>query len=192
MAYRNPQGESWPTWFSASDLAALKVIWGEETDATSTLLPQRLIGTATNDVLIGGAGPDLLRGELGNDQLTGGGGADELWGALGSNQFFSSADGALDRLFISRDGSTNRRRNTTVDQIAALGSEDQLGILGATTSRLRFERTSVNSTAYGQLQGIGIFVGKRLEAIYTGGDLRLQQLRDLSVGLPASTTGDLG
>ena len=192
MAYRNPQGESWPTWFSASDLAALKVIWGEETDATSTLLPQRLIGTATNDVLIGGAGPDLLRGELGNDQLTGGGGADELWGALGSNQFFSSADGALDRLFISRDGSTNRRRNATVDQIAALGSEDQLGILGATTSRLRFERTSVNSTAYGQLQGIGIFVGKRLEAIYTGGDLRLQQLRDLSVGLPASTTGDLG
>jgi len=192
MAYRNPLGESWPNWFSASDLAALKAIWGEETDATSTLLPQRLIGTATNDVLIGGAGPDLLRGELGNDQLTGGGGADELWGFLGSNQFFSPADGALDRLFISRDGSTNRRRNASVDQIAALGSEDQVGILGATTSRLRFSSTSVNSTAYGQLQGIGIFVGKRLEAVYTGADLSLAQLQELTVGLPASYTGDLG
>jgi len=50
----------------------------------------------------------------------------------------------------------------------------------------------VNSTAYGQLQGIGIFVGKRLEAVYTGADLSLAQLQELTVGLPASYTGDLG
>jgi hypothetical protein len=35
-------------------------------------------------------------------------------------------------------------------------------------------------------------VGNRLEAVYTGGDLSLVDLRDLSVGLPASYTGDLG
>jgi serralysin len=193
MAYRNPQGGSWPNWFSASDLAALKAIWGEETDAASTLLPQRLIGSAIDDELIGGAGSDLLRGELGNDLLTGGGGSDELWGGAGSNQFFSPADGALDRILISRDGSSNARRNrSSVDEIAALGSEDQLGILGATTRRLRFSPTSINSTAYGQLDGVGIFVGKRLEAVYTGGDLSLAKLRDLTVGLPASYTGDLG
>ena len=193
MAYRNPQGDSWPNWFSANDLAALKAIWGEEADATSTLLPQRLIGSTNADELIGGAGPDLLRGELGNDLLTGGGGTDELWGGAGSNQFFSTADGALDRILISRDGSSNARRNrSSVDEIAALGSEDQVGILGATTRRLRFSPTSINSTAYGQLEGVGIFVGKRLEAVYTGGDLSLAKLRDLTVGLPASYTGDLG
>ncbi len=193
MAYRNPKGGKWPTWFSTSDLAALKAIWGEETVAPSTLLPQRLIGSPIDDELIGGAGPDLLRGELGNDLLTGAGGADELWGGAGSNQFFSSADGAADWLLISSDGSTNARRNrSSVDEIAALGSEDQVGILGATTRRLRFSPSSINSTAYGQLEGVGIFLGKRLEAVYTGGDLSLAKLRDLTVGLPASYTGDLG
>jgi len=193
MAYRNPQGDRWPNWFSANDLAALKAVWGVEADVTSTLLPQRLIGTAVSDTLIGGDGPDLLRGELGNDEITGGGGADELWGGLGSNQFFSAADGALDRLLISRDGSTNARRNrNSVDEIAALGAEDQVGILGASTRRLRFTPTSITSKAYGQLDGLGIYVGKRLEAIYTGGDLSRSELQDLTVGLPANYTSDLG
>jgi len=193
MAYRNPQGDRWPNWFTANDLAALKAVWGVEADVTSTLLPQRLIGTAVSDTLIGSDGPDLLRGELGNDEITGGGGADELWGGLGSNQFFSAADGALDRLLISRDGSTNARRNrNSVDEIAALGAEDQVGILGASTRRLRFTPTSITSKAYGQLDGIGIYVGKRLEAIYTGGDLSRSELQDLTVGLPANYTSDLG
>jgi Ca2+-binding RTX toxin-like protein len=193
MAYRNPQGDSWPTWFSANDLAALKAIWGQETEATSTLLPQRLIGSASDDTLIGGGGPDLLRGEQGNDVLTGGGSADELWGGPGSNQFFSAADGAADWLLISRDGSSNTRRHrSSVDEIANLGSEDQVGILGAATRRLRFSPTSIASNAYGQLDGIGIYVGQRLEAIYTGGDLSRAELQNLTVGLPASYTGDLG
>jgi Ca2+-binding RTX toxin-like protein len=193
MAYRNPQGDSWPTWFSANDLAALKAIWGQETEATSTLLPQRLIGSASDDTLIGGGGPDLLRGEQGNDVLTGGGSADELWGGPGSNQFFSTADGAADWLLISRDGSSNTRRHrSSVDEIANLGSEDQVGILGAATRRLRFSPTSIASNAYGQLDGIGIYVGQRLEAIYTGGDLSRAELQNLTVGLPANYAGDLG
>jgi serralysin len=193
MAYRNPQGDSWPTWFTVNDLAALRAIWGEETEATSTLLPQRLIGSAINDTLIGGGGPDLLRGELGNDVLTGGGGADELWGGIGSNQFFSAPDGAVDWLLISRDGAFNpRRTRSSVDQIADLGSEDQVGILGTATRRLRFSATSIASNAYGQLDGIGIYVGNRLEAIYTGGDLTRTELQNLTVGLPAGYSGDLG
>jgi len=193
MAYRNPQGDLWPNWFSDNDLAALKAVWGAETDITSTLLPQRLIGTAVNDTLIGGDGPDLLRGELGNDVLTGGGAADELWGGPGSNQFFSAADAAQDWLLINRDGSSRMARNRrTVDNIADLGSEDQIGILGVRTNRLRFVETSIASTAFGRLDGIGIYVGKRLEAIYTGGDLSRSELQNLTVGLPASYTGDLG
>ncbi len=193
MAYRNPMAGSWPTWFSTNDLAALKAIWGEEADATSILLPQKMIGSAINDKLTGGEGPDLLRGELGHDLITGGGGADELWGGPGSNQFFSPVDGVADWLLISRDGSTNKRRNrSSVDEISALGFEDQVGILGAVTRRVRLSPTLINSTAYGQLDGIGIFVGKRLEAVYTGSEISRAELRDLTVGLPASYTGDLG
>jgi serralysin len=197
MAYRNPQGETWPTWFSANDLAALKAIWGEETgsgvNTTARSSGDRLIGTASDDVLIGGAGQDLLRGELGNDKLTGGGSADELLGGLGSNRFSSATDGAMDWLLISRDGSSKRSKmRRSVDDIADLGSEDQIGILGARTSRLRFAATSIESKSYGLLDGIGIYVGNRLEAIYTGGDLRRTELQNLTVGLPASYTGDLG
>ena len=195
MAYRSPLGDQWPTWFTSNDLAALKAIWGEATgaDTQPKVLSQKLIGTISDDVLTGGLGSDLLRGDLGNDVLTGGGGADELWGDLGSNQFFSAADSARAWVLIGRDGSTNPRRNRrSVDEIAEIGSEDQVGILGSTTRRLRFSPTSINSTAYGQLDGIGVYVGKRLEAVYTGRDLSLSDLRDLTVGLPASYTGDLG
>jgi serralysin len=195
MAYRSPWGDQWPTWFSSNDLAALKAIWGEATDAGTQpqLLPQKLIGSAIDDTLIGGGGPDLLRGEQGNDVLTGGGSADELWGGPGSNQFFSAADGATDWLLISRDGSSKTRRyRRSVDEIADLGSEDQVGILGAGTRRLRFSATSIASNTYGPLDGIGIYVGQRLEVIYTGGDLTRAELQNLTVGLPAGYTGNLG
>ena len=198
LAYRSPLGESWPTWFTANDLAALKAIWGVET--TKVMSPtatspsgDRLIGTVLNDVLTGGSGPDLLRGEQGNDVLTGGGGRDELWGGKGSNQFFSGSDGEQDWLLISRDGSRKTRRNRrSVDEIAELGSEDVVGILGTKTGRLRFESTTFKSKAYGRLDGTGIYVGQRLEAIYTGDELSRSALRDLSVGLSASYTGELG
>ena len=195
MAYRSPQGEQWPTWFSNNDLAAFKAIWGGATGAGTQPKPlvQKLAGTSNNDVLTGGSGPDLILGYFGNDILTGGGGPDELWGDLGSNRFLSSADEAADWVLISRDGSTKSRRNRgTVDEIAELGAEDRVGILGASTRRLRFRSTTINSTAYGVLDGTAIYVGKRLEAVYTGGDLSRADLRDLTVGLPANYAGDLG
>ena len=198
LAYRSPLGGSWPTWFTANDLAALKAIWGVETNAgvsttASSPAGDRLIGSAFDDVLTGGVGPDLLRGELGNDVLTGGGGPDELWGGKGSNQFLSASDGSQDWLLISRDGSRKTSANRrSVDEIAELGAEDRIGVLGARTSRLRFETTRLNSRTYGVLKGTGIYVGKRLEAIYTGDDLSRVDLQDLSLGLPASYTGDLG
>ena len=180
LAYRSPQGESWPTWFTFNDLAALRAIWGSESgNGVSTRaadpMGDRLIGTAFNDV------------------LTGGGGADELWGGKGSNQFFSASDAQQDWLLISRDGSSRLRRTAgTVDDIAELGAEDRIGVLAARTNRLRFESTKLQSQAYGLLEGTGIYVGKRLEAIYTGDDLTRAELQDLTVGLPASYTGDLG
>ncbi len=198
MAYRQPLGGSWPTDFTFNDRAMLQYVWGVETgDGVTATSPspagERLIGTTFNDTLTGGAGPDLLRGEFGNDVLTGGGDADELWGGKGSNQFFSGADGATDWLLISRDGSKKTRRNrSSVDEIAELGDEDQIGILGTRSGRLRFRNTELKSRAYGALDGIGIYVGKRLEAIYTGGDLSRSELQELTLGLPASYPGDFG
>lgn len=192
MAYRSPQSGVWPTAFSANDLAALRLIWGVESDVATVPLGQRLIGTEGNDTLIGGLGPDFLRGELGNDQLIGGGGGDQLWGGSGSNLFRSSADGVSDWLLISRDGSRKiRQAAATVDVIQELGSEDRIGILGARTKQLRFKPVNLESASWGPLDGIGIFAKNKLEAIYTGGDFTRADLRGLTEGLAANFTGDL-
>ena len=46
-----------------------------------------VVGSAFNDLLIGGLGPNLLSGEGGNDRLLGGGGTDTLIGGAGADQF---------------------------------------------------------------------------------------------------------
>lgn len=192
MAYRSPQSGVWPTAYTSNDLAALQAIWGTERQPApeSAPLPQRLIGTAANDRLTGGLGNDLLRGELGNDSLIGGGGADELWGGPGSNRFSSAADGARDWLLISRDGSRKlRKAAATVDVIEELGSEDRIGILDASTKQLRFKPISLNTSSYGAVDGIGIFVKNNLEAIYTGSSLSRSDLRGLTQGLAADFAG---
>lgn len=195
MAYRDPLGDRWPTVFSSSDLAALKQIWGQETEVTTSnvFLPQKLVGTPDDDVLTGGLGSDLINAESGNDILIGGGGLDELIGGLGSNKFVSKDDEFSSRILITRDGSKQVNRNQlTVDEVSELGTEDQIGIVGASTRQLRFLPTLINSNYFGRLDGIGIYVGKRLEAVYTGGDLTISEIKKLTVGLPATAIGELG
>lgn len=195
MAYRSPLGKNWPTAFTFNDLAALQQIWGEETEISppSAYLSQKLFGTASDDVLTGGLGSDLISGESGNDVLIGGGGVDELFGGFGSNKFVSKSDDFESRILISRDGSKQDSRNQfTVDEIAEVGIEDKIGVLGASTRQLRFLPTLINSASLGRLDGVGIYVGKRLEAVYTGGDLTISEIKRLTVGLPATFTGELG
>jgi hypothetical protein len=195
MSYRSPLSGRWPTSYSSNDLAALKALWGESvpTADESTLPAKKIIGTPFDDELTGGFAAEFIQGKDGDDVLIGGGGEDKIEGGLGSNQFFSLEDGASAFVLISSDGSRSSVRNRqTVDEIAELGIEDRIGIIGASPRRLRFRPTSINSTAYGPLQGIGISIGKRLEAVYTGQTLTLSELRDLTVGLPNGFTGDLG
>jgi hypothetical protein len=195
MAYRLPLSDRWPTQYSDSDIAALKAIWGESTsDAANSISPsKKIVGTPGDDVLTGGLASELIQGLGGNDVLIGGGGEDQIEGGLGSNQFFSLEDEDRAFVLISPDGSKSSVLNRrTVDEIAELGIEDQIGIIGASTRRLRFAPTSTNTRLYGKLDGIGISIGKRLEAVYTGQNLTLAELRDLTVGLPDGFTGDLG
>ena len=200
MAYRSPlAGDVWPAWFSKNDLAALTQIWGTEqapapapVPATS-VLGVRLVASPAGDVLTGTRAADRLSGDLGNDTLIGGAGADELWGGAGSNAFQSGADGSIDWLLISRDGRLNRfQASKTVDVIQNLGQEDHVGILGAKTSQLRFRVTSLASLTYGAISGTGIYAQGRLEAVYTGSDLDVAQLKGLTEGLPKTFTGVFG
>lgn len=201
MAYRSPQTGVWPDWYSNNDLAALKSIWGSQNSAQSATTattasssaadtPKTLIGTASNDVLIGGVSNDVIRGEAGNDDLIGNGGADQLWGGAGSNRFSVLSDAAKAWIYITRDGSANRRKlAATVDVIAQMGSEDKLGILGATTKQLSFHKASLSGSIWGSLSGIGIYAAGHLEAIYTGRVLTASQLHNQTVGLPANFSG---
>jgi Ca2+-binding RTX toxin-like protein len=175
MAYREPRNGSWPEAFTSSDLAALTAIWGAERPGPSN----RLIGTDAPDRLIGGPADDQLQGLAGPDQLRGGG---------GSNWYASPADGAQDWLVISRDGSRRLRRAArTVDVITEIGTEDRIGILGARSRQLAFERVAVESPSYGPLEGIGIFAKGRLEALYTGGGFNRFELSQLTLGLPTDS-----
>ena len=197
MAYRSPEGGSWPTSYSSNDLAVLQAIWGAEAGAAAIQpLPLELTGSEGDDQLTGAAGDDVitglggndrLQGLAGNDLLIGGAGSDELWGGAGSNRFLSAADGVRDTLLIERDGS--RRLGPTrrsVDEIAELGREDRISILGAKTRQLRFRDVDLNSRSYGSLSGVGVFVGRCLEAVYTGDELSGSQFEALCRGLPAS------
>ena len=60
MAYRLPQGDQWPTWFSRNDIKALKAIWGKAKGGLRS-------GDFGNDPLI--AGGKQRQGDLGLDQL---------------------------------------------------------------------------------------------------------------------------
>ena len=195
MAYRTPLGSRWPTAFTSNDIAALQSIWGESSteEPDEGFLPTKLIGTEFDDVLSGGPGSDLLIGLFGDDVLTGGGGADDLRGGLGSNQFASLSDDFSASILISRDGSLNFKRNRfTVDEISKIGSEDKIKILGASNRQLRFNPTVIDSIKFGRLSGIGIYVGKRLEAVYTGGELTLAQISRITEGASSTFAGELG
>jgi len=189
MAYRNPEaGSGWNQWYADNDLAALLAIHGAE----ALPVPQRLIGTAGADVLTGDGGDDLLRGQEANDRLTGGGGADELWGGTGSNWFSSAADGAKDLLLITPERQRrNDRAAALVDVIESVGMEDQIGLLGATSLQLSFAPVNLQSPLYGALEGIGVYARGRLEAIYTGSELGLEQLQAISIGLPRQFVGTM-
>lgn len=195
MAYRDPLLGAWPTWYSSNDIQALQSIWGVEgaADPLAQRWPQRLIGSQQPDRLTGGLAADLLLGHGGHDILIGGAGADELWGGRGSNRFSSAADGAVDWLLITPDGSRNRRlAGRSVDVIDQLGPEDRVAVLGASSDQLKVRRIKLNSSEHGQLRGFGISIGQQLEAIYTGDALRRRDLQASLLGVPETFTGVWG
>lgn len=174
MAYAESRSGSWPTAYTSSDIAALQAIWGQEDNSGS-------------GQLIGGDGPDVITGGDTNDDIYGYGGADRLEGGGGSNRFSSPSDGSRDWIMVQRDGSKLlSQAAATVDVITSIGREDRIAILDANRRKLKFRSLRLETSTYGSLSGTAIYAGGALEAIYTGSDLSLAEIRRITTGLPAS------
>lgn len=148
----------------------------------------RILAKAGWDVIDGGSGDDYIRAGNGRDIITGGLGNDEIWGDFGWNTYTSEKDGYRDLIAIKSDEylinwlngkAGNNPNGEKADIIEGLDSNDVIKILGVSTEDLSFS----NATAHG-VSGIGIYGRGALEAIYTGGDLSIDQIR-------AMTSGDL-
>ena len=149
--------------------------------------PRQLNADAAGDVLIGGAGSDQLIGGPGSDELIGMTGADRMQGGAGANRFSSIADEQQDWIIVDPDAVGSRRikgkryDGQTVDVIAEMGLEDRVQLTGVPGRLLQFRPVVLSNSPYGEMRGVGIFAYGRLEVVYTGLALSLEQLQVCTV-----------
>ena len=135
-----------------------------------------LNGYSGNDQLSGRQGDDTINGGLGDDRIDGGTGADQLYGGEGSNTFLNCKDGFTDTLHINANQNRNPNSTTsTVDIIANLDAIDRIILTDADFTEVRIEAASLNNQF-----GIGIYSGNRLEAIYLGGELSVEDIQRIT------------
>ena len=148
---------------------------------------ETLRGLAGWDVIDGGDGDDLIHGGNGRDIITGGKGSDELHGDFGWNTYKDQRDGSSDLIAIKSDQhlsnwwygtSGNSPNGEKADFIEGLDARDQIKIIGVSSQDLSFQE---NVTARG-VSGIGIYAKGTLEAVYTGGDLTIGQITQMTSG----------
>ena len=144
-------------------------------------------GLAGFDQLFGNAGADLIHGGNGRDIINGGGGSDELHGDFGWNTFTNQQDAAKDLIAIKSDQhlsnfwygkAGNSPNGEKADFIEGLDATDEIKIIGVSTQNLSFKD---GVTARG-VSGIGIYAKGALEAVYTGGNLSLGQISQMTSG----------
>ena len=148
---------------------------------------ETLRGLAGWDVIDGGDGDDLIHGGNGRDIITGGAGSDELHGDFGWNTYKDQRDGSTDLIAIKSDQhlnnwwygtSGNSPNGEKADFIEGLDAKDQIKIIGVFSQDLSFKE---NITARG-VSGIGIYAKGTLEAVYTGGNLSIGQITQMTSG----------
>ena len=144
-------------------------------------------GLAGFDQLFGKAGDDLIHGGNGRDIIDGGIGSDELHGDFGWNTYKDQNDGSKDLIAIKSDQhlsnfwygkAGNSPNGEKADFIEGLDATDEIKIIGVATKDLRFKD---GVTAKG-VSGIGIYAKGALEAVYTGGNLSLDQISQMTSG----------
>ena len=142
----------------------------------------------------GGSGDDELRAGNGRDTLTGGLGVDFLFGGFGLNTFEDSDDGYADSLYLKSDQlaynwiydkAGNSPNGTKADKIGELDSIDKVYIQGASTEQLSFGYANHTTPLGDSFSGIGIYAAGTLEAVYTGSNHSLAQLKSMVFGADA-------
>ena len=151
-----------------------------------------LIGFRGFDQLFGGQGDDLIRAGNGRDWIAGGLGADVLYGGFGRNTFANENDGVRDLIYLKSDQwalnwlygtSGNNIDGQKVDIFEGLDSSDRIYVQGVNTDMLTVAPVK-HVFADGQLvQGLGIYAGGYLEAIYTGSSLLSAELLAITSGV---------
>ena len=144
-------------------------------------------GFAGWDNLEGGDGNDLIHGGNGRDIISGGAGRDELHGDFGWNTYKSEKDGVSDLIAVKSDHylvnwlygkAGNSPNGEKADIIEGLDPIDKIKIIGVDTREITF---AANISAKG-VTGIGIYGKGILEALYTGGDLTVAQITQMTSG----------
>jgi len=144
-------------------------------------------GFAGWDNLEGGEGNDLIHGGNGRDIISGGAGRDELHGDFGWNTYRSEIDGVSDLIAIKSDHylvnwlygkAGNSPNGEKSDIIEGLDAIDKIRIIGVDTSEITFAANVITKG----VTGIGIYGKGILEALYTGGDLTVAQITQMTSG----------
>ena len=139
MAYRLPQNDAWPEFFTDNDLQALVQIWGAEPLAPGVSADIALQTTASFE-----AGPDAVTGAVSGEVVQGGGANDQLFGGAGDDRLFG---GGGDDLIRGGEGA---------DWLNGGAGNDLLwGDAGADRFRL--------SAGFDAIRGFDVAAGDRLE-----------------------------
>ena len=178
---------------SDSVIQAKQVVKGEH---TSGWVGSIVTGTSENDIvrglagfdqLFGKDGDDVIHGGNGRDIIDGGKGSDELHGDFGWNTYKDQRDGSKDLIAIKSDQylvnhwdgqAGNNPFGEKADFLEGLDKDDEVKIVGVATENLEFKE---GVTARG-VTGIGIYAGGSLEAVYTGKNLGLGDITQMTTG----------
>nr|WP_115092990.1 S8 family serine peptidase [Synechococcus sp. UW106] len=154
-----------------------------------------LVALRGRDYLNGYDGNDLLRAGNGRDMIIGGSGEDVMYGGFGHNTFKDSLDGEIDELIFKSDQyaynyiydkAGNNADGQKVDIIEGLDIFDQIKIQGVLTRDLDFDPVSNLATPSGLMSGIGIYADGFIEAVYTGSNLSINQIQQITEGVPVT------
>ena len=152
----------------------------------------RLIGFRGFDVLYGDDGDDVLQGGNGRDFISGGLGSDLIYGGFGRNTYGNMRDNSVDHIYFRSDqwaenwlyGSAgNNEDGEKTDILHDLDEFDRILLQGVSDDMITVESVSHMFGDGEVVEGIGIFAGEYLEAVYTGKSLDGSELLSMTSGV---------
>ena len=178
-----------------------EIVWGLQTvDGADPRVGSVLNGGIGNDIIRGLKGWDILDGGIGNDLIkagngrdiiTGGAGQDELHGDFGFNTFTDERDNASDLIVIKSDEylvnhiygkAFNNTDGSKCDIIEGLDPIDRIRLIGVNSADITFASNTTLTRNNITVTGIGIYGKGALEAMYTGGNLSISELTQMTSG----------